>query len=151
MKRIEIIALLIIVTAAAFAAAQDEGADYHYRSIPAIKMNPVEGRTAEIIGRVAGVYAAPDDKDEESFFYLRDESGDSIRVVTNGQPPAVGLTLRVIGRVAFVREPLPQREVILIGQSWDEPSEEQLLPRDEFDAGTNAPEGEHTEHDRRRG
>ena len=99
--------------------AHDEGADYHYRSIPAIKMNPVEGRTAEIIGRVAGVYAAPNDKDEESFFYLRDESGDSIRVVTNGQPPAVGLTLRVTGRVVFVRE--PNREVILVGQSWDEP------------------------------
>ena len=137
MKRILIFVLLIFVSVATSASPQDEPAEHHYRSIPAIKMNPVAGRTALLVGTVAAVFAAPEG--EESFYYLRDESGDSIRIVTNGKPPSSGLTVRVAGRLAFVRE--PEREIILMEQAWDEPNEEQLLPDDEFEPGTS-PEGE---------
>jgi hypothetical protein len=121
------------VSAALFAQDAEPAAETAYdsdcNSITAVRINPVKDRLARIEGRVIRLLStAPG---SERAYFIQDDSGKALRVLTQGKLPGMGESLVVEGRIDFIHE--PDREVVLneTGRSKIEvPAEEEpsLLP-----------------------
>jgi hypothetical protein len=113
--RVHLLTLAVVMGLNCLLPAQDVQASTNqgdppvYPSISAIRINPVKDRPAKIEGRV--VRLIPPAPEAENEYFLKDDSGRSLRIISPGTLPELGANLVVEGMVDFIE--VPEREVVL--------------------------------------